>query len=343
MIEGQSALIVEADDPRPQQDAGSVAIEDLRWGLSELGYETRLVTETRPKDLTDALAKYFDLVFLSRPSTFLRNYPLVRRGNNRVVYFAHDLHYLRLSLGQALGEKMSSIAPTVMKSVEGFCFISADMVLLPTDGEVAIVSEQWPSAIARRMNYFAMDTSDVKKSFLSSHGLVFIGSRDHAPNRDGLAWFLSEVWPIILAELPEITFTVIGDWQGQFGHCKNVTFLGRVSATDAANAMSVARVGIAPLRYGAGLKRKTLHYLAAGLPVVTTNFGLQGLEDAVSIKPAAVIAHDPREWASRVLEVHSREDLWTEVSQNALRYVATRFSRSSYLRDLSAAVGHAVP
>ena len=342
MTRTQSALIVDAGSPTPENDAGSVAVGYLEWGLAELGFQTRLAAEARPRDLQEALARNYDVVVLSRPSTYLRNHSLINREKTKVLYFAHDLHFVRLSLGQALGENSGSLGPRVMKSVEAFCFSSADLVLLPTEEEVAVVHETWPDVSARRINYFAMEPVDERPSFASSHGLVFIGSREHAPNRDGLAWFFEEVWPGVVGEAPDITLTLIGDWASDFEQVHNVRVLGNVSDSEVDVAMSAARIGIAPLRYGAGMKRKTLHYFAAGLPVVSTDFGLEGIRATHVPEPAAVIARSSDEWVARLLELHAQESRWNELSRNAKRHVSACFSNEAYLSDLSVALQDAL-
>ena len=58
-----------------------------------------------------------------------------------------------------------------------------------------------------------------------------------------------------------------------------VEFTGVIGDPELDTVLARARVGLAPLSFGAGMKRKTLHYLSHGLPVVGTAFAVQGLAD----------------------------------------------------------------
>jgi glycosyltransferase involved in cell wall biosynthesis len=108
---------------------------------------------------------------------------------------------------------------------------------------------------------------------------LFVGHFDHAPNIDGLRWLVEHVWPGVVAERPEARLTVIGtratDEVRGFGSRPGVRVLGYVP--DVAPFLQRARLSVAPLRYGAGMKGKVVEAMAWGVPVVTTSVGAQGL------------------------------------------------------------------
>jgi glycosyltransferase involved in cell wall biosynthesis len=109
--------------------------------------------------------------------------------------------------------------------------------------------------------------------------LLFVGGFKHAPNVDGIGWFVRDCWPSIQARVPEAELVVIGgDAPASvlaLSAVPGVKLTGWVP--DTAPFLDAAAVSIAPLRFGAGMKVKVIEALAAALPVVTTAFGAQGL------------------------------------------------------------------
>jgi glycosyltransferase involved in cell wall biosynthesis len=85
-----------------------------------------------------------------------------------------------------------------------------------------------------------------------------------------------------------------------------------------------ARVFVAPLRYGAGLKGKILEALGRGIPLVTTSIGAEGigLEHGVT----AMIADDDNAFAEAVARLYNDRELWKRLRANALALVERDFS-----------------
>jgi glycosyltransferase involved in cell wall biosynthesis len=136
-------------------------------------------------------------------------------------------------------------------------------------------------------------------------GVVFVGSYHHEPNIDGLRWYRDSILPRV-SDLPH---TFIGN-----GAPPDIAelrgFVGGVD--DSAAFVRRARVSIAPLRYGAGLKGKVLEAMACGTPVVTTEIGDEGY--AAGAAGAAVVTSDPAEFAAAVRELATDRDRWVSMS-----------------------------
>jgi glycosyltransferase involved in cell wall biosynthesis len=91
-----------------------------------------------------------------------------------------------------------------------------------------------------------------------------------------------------------------------------------------------ARVMAAPLQYGAGMKGKVTQSLAAGLPVVTTPIGAEGLE-AVDGRDM-MIAEDPADLAERIVRLLEDDELWVRLSR-AGQDVAARLFSPAIMRE----------
>jgi glycosyltransferase involved in cell wall biosynthesis len=127
--------------------------------------------------------------------------------------------------------------------------------------------------------------------------LLFVGSAS-LHNVDGIAWFLAEAWPQIVAAHPAATLHVVGSVCGRLpGSWPGVTLRGELPTLDV--EYGEAAVVAVPLLAGSGMKVKAVEALAYGRPVLSTSIGVQGLE---SISPSPfVVADDADELARQAI------------------------------------------
>lgn len=160
--------------------------------------------------------------------------------------------------------------------------------------------------------------------------LVFLGS-DTLPNRDGLAWFLADIWPLLRRARPDLALDVIGSVGAAMAAPAGVRVHGRVPAL--APTLHRASLAIAPLRAGSGLKVKLLDYLAHGLGVVTTPAGAEGFAPGAPF----VIADGAERFAASVLAALAEPAAAREAA--ALDYVSRFHGAGACFAGLGAALG----
>ncbi len=85
-----------------------------------------------------------------------------------------------------------------------------------------------------------------------------------------------------------------------------------------------ARVFVAPLRFGAGIKGKVGEAMAHGIPVVTTSIGAEGFGLTHGLD--VMIGDDPAAFAAATAELYSDEELWQRVVENSRRRVEQHFT-----------------
>ena len=335
------AVIVEAGNPEPERDAGSRVVTDLKDGLTRLGYSVSIVREDIEGAIDSAVDKSPNFAVLSRPGTFLRTHTRFDRERTKVVYLAHDFHHLRMESGIEFSGFHTPRTARAMKMLERRCLSEADLTLFPTHEEAAHARSLSPGSNSRTINYYWFSGAEATSKISTSSRVVFVGSANHLPNRDGLMWFLEEVWPALIRKAPETELHLVGDWstipEESSLDSDSVTRHGHLSEESLSALMVGARVGIAPLRFGAGMKRKTLHYLSHGLPVVSTSWGVQGF--SLSDQRAGLfVSDDSKEWISALASLLDDDNLAQQMSQNAAMFIKHYFTLDIYLEKLRAAI-----
>lgn len=116
---------------------------------------------------------------------------------------------------------------------------------------------------------------------------VFLGNFRHPPNADAVRWLKHEGWPAIQAALPQnckdAQLHIYGAYPSrEFMDMDSPRTGFRVHGPtpDALQCLASARVSLAPLRFGAGIKGKIVESFWVGTPVVTTPIGAEGMTDS---------------------------------------------------------------
>jgi glycosyltransferase involved in cell wall biosynthesis len=333
-------LVVEPGVPRPTVDAGSRAIVDFVHGARELGLSAELGVESAPAQLETFVSRVPRAVVLSRPGTFLRNYHRFDSTQTRILYFAHDLHFERMRAGRRYRSPHSELAAGAMEVAEKECFRRANLTLVPTIDEEEAIRRLVPGANVQAFNYYWFAPSIPASDSCQTNRVVFVGSVDHAPNVDAVYWCLEEIWPRVLSSCDDAELALVGQWESILSaeEKRGVTVLGHLSDHALDKVLRESAVGIAPLRFGAGMKRKTVHYLSHGLPTVTTAFGIQGLSELASNTHGAFVADSADRIARHVVTLLTNEVRRKEMSTSATRFIASRFSKHAYLEGLKQAL-----
>jgi glycosyltransferase involved in cell wall biosynthesis len=157
--------------------------------------------------------------------------------------------------------------------------------------------------------------------------LVFVGSMDWMPNTDGVHYFVREILPLIRKSRPDCTLTVVGrkpspDIQALADADSRIRVTGTVP--DVRPCLWDSRVSIVPLRIGGGTRLKIYESMAAGVPVVSTTVGAEGLD--VTHPENIRLADTPNAFAAECLQLLSQPQDAARMAASALHLVTSRFS-----------------
>lgn len=155
--------------------------------------------------------------------------------------------------------------------------------------------------------------------------LVFNGSLTYDANYDAMAWFLTEVYPLLRAARPEVSLTITGSFDkvdlANLPLDESIRLTGYVN--DVRGHVAQAMIAIAPIRQGGGTRIKILEAMALGTPVVATTKGAEGL-DALDGEHL-LLADTPECFASAVIDLIGNADERARLARNARHLVEMRY------------------
>ena len=167
-----------------------------------------------------------------------------------------------------------------------------------------------------------------------SNSLVFSGALTYSANYDGLCYFLSEAYPLIVRAVPDVVLRVTGSTEGvdlaSLPVHPGVEYTGYVD--DIRPVIARSWVSVVPLRVGGGTRLKILEAMALGTPVVSTSKGAEGLY--VTDGESILIADDPAELAAKVVSLLRSSKQRDQLSAAGLRLVESGYDWSVVGQDL---------
>ena len=172
-------------------------------------------------------------------------------------------------------------------------------ILATSESDAALVREIAPGARVSVYPNAIPLVSEPAHSTSAPASIVFSGNMEYHPNIDAVRYFRSEVWPILRARHPELVWRLVGrnpQSVAAFTDDPRIVVVG--SVPDAISELAQSRIAIVPLRTGSGTRLKILEAWAAGLPVVSTWIGAEGL----GARPGEhlLISDSPAEFADAV-------------------------------------------
>jgi sugar transferase (PEP-CTERM/EpsH1 system associated) len=173
--------------------------------------------------------------------------------------------------------------------------------------------------------------------------LVYVGGMSYPPNVDAVLYFSKEIFPIILEEVPQARFMVVGGNPPpevlELDNKDHICITGYVE--DVREYVDRAQVAVIPLRSGGGTRLKILEAMAMGRPVVSTTVGCEGLD--VENGENILLADEPREFAADVVSLMRNPALLTRLAQNGRKLVEERYDWDCIADDLQSVYSGLVP
>jgi glycosyltransferase involved in cell wall biosynthesis len=165
-------------------------------------------------------------------------------------------------------------------------------------------------------------------SFEERAHFVFIGNFFHKPNVDAVLTLKNEIWTQIREQLPKAEIRIYGAYvnqQIQELYNKKEGFIVKGFAEDANEVVENAKVVLAPLNFGAGIKGKLTEAMLCGTPSVTTTIGVEGM--AGDFPWNGFVADDFSNFALKAVELYTNKPVWEQSQLNGVAIINSVYGK----------------
>lgn len=336
-------LLIDKCTPSPDRDAGSVVLLNLMLMLRHLGYQPTFIPDDNyaylepytplcqslgieclyAPDVTDVRQHVrkqghrYDLVILFRPDLTSTHLNTIRKycPEAKVIYYPHDLHFIRMEReGKLLNKRQLVNYAEKSRITELANSEQTDCTIVVSTSERDQLQALLPKA---RVNFlplvFSEQNDTQNRPVFGSHDMVFIGNFNHTPNGDAVRWFAKDILPLILNQLPDARFHIVGaNPPKDIAELASQSIIIHGFVEDLDSLLSSMNVSVVPLRFGAGMKGKVGSALRCGLPVISTSIGCEGM--SLETGDGTIIADSLEAFSESVIQALTSETLWNALS-----------------------------
>jgi glycosyltransferase involved in cell wall biosynthesis len=250
----------------------------------------------------------------------------------RIVY---NWHNIESELMDRYSTRERSIPKRIYASVTAGRLRTAEEHILRTAYGHVVCSEREQVQLLRRVPEarIAVVGNGVDVGFYGApsvetttpNRIVFVGSMDYHANVDAAVWFSRDIWPYVLERFPHWRLTLVGSNPAAavsaLASQPGIEVTGTVP--DVRPYYREAMAAVVPLRTGGGTRLKILEAMAAGVPVVSTALGAEGLD--VSPGRNILMAEKEKDWLLALASISDGSSLRSTLISEGQRLVATRY------------------
>lgn len=179
--------------------------------------------------------------------------------------------------------------------------------------------------------YASPDSKSIP-SFDEREGLIFIGNFLHRPNVDAISFFTQNIWPTIRNQIQGIQCHIYGAYSPVNMTSQNgIVWHGAVDSID--DIVSRAKVNLAPLRFGAGLKGKVIEAMRNGLPSVMTEIAAEGIFG--DFDSQLMVAKNWSHFTDMVVDLYTKPERWYAAQSVGFDILRHRFDQSIYAQQFA--------
>lgn len=359
-LEKNKKIVIVIDDTVPQYDfnAGGKTLISYINIYQKLGYEVKFLpddflkrepytTNLEKKGVEVLYGKFWkknyttwlyknkeniEFVMLNAPRS-VKYIDFFRKCiKTNVLYYDMDIYFIREKLRYDVTKNKKYLRESKYhKIIEKKLFKSADAVLT--------VSEKENIFIRKFVNkhevftipcYVYSNFLDINYIANNRKNLLFVGGESQQANLDGIQWFIEKIFPLVYKCNKNIKIYIVGSYNSKFikqYQDNNIIFVKKVDDEELQNLYLSSKIALAPLRFGAGVKGKVVEAMYYGVPIVSTNFGVEGLMPG--FEEFITVSNTEQDFANSVLNLYDDNISLEKFSALSLKYSKEHFSFES--------------
>lgn len=254
----------------------------------------------------------------------------------------HSLRQARLDAVKATGDAQQAEKMSLLAQREIAAILRSDITLIISQAEYTLLTDFY-RVPSQQLFYFPLKAGaplSNAPAFSERKGIVTIGNFRHAPNWDAVLQLKQTIWPAISKVLPDTSLHIYGAYPPKKAtqlHNPKQGFYVEGWADDAYDVIKHAKLLIAPLRFGAGIKGKLLDAMRCHTPTLTSWIGAEGIlsEGESHEQWGGAICASPDEYATQARRLCTDETQWKIASDKGAELLLA-FGKSARVPTLNA-------
>jgi len=239
--------------------------------------------------------------------------------------------------GSSISTIYTEMATGDLAQREVAALFRSDLNLMTSDVEMQLLSSQFavPESLLHWCPLMVEGAACEPGSFDDRAHFLSIGNFRHAPNWDAVLWMKNAIWPLIRQQLPKAQLHIYGSYtppKATALHNAAQGFHVMNWAEDALQVMAQARVCLAPLRFGAGIKGKLIDAMLCGTPSVTTPIGAEAMSGEHPWP--GLIASSAEDIANAAVRLYQDRALWDQAQQAGTTLLQARYQHEQHCASL---------
>ena len=249
-----------------------------------------------------------------------------------------DLHFLRKAREVAYKQNRELVFEDYISDIfkrEMASIYRCDLTLLISEYEMQLATETFKidASMLYYLPFLSEDVNTNVTKFENRQHFVSIGNFLHEPNWQTVL-ALKKYWKSIKKQLPEAELHVYGAYVSEKAkqlHNEKEAFLIKGRAESVADVYSKAKILLAPIPYGAGLKGKLFEAMQLGLPSITTKIGAEAMNGNLDWN--GFISSDEADFVKKAVELYTNKSLWETAQKNGYEIIEKRFKKELFATD----------
>lgn len=249
-----------------------------------------------------------------------------------------DLHFLRKAREIAFKQNRELVFEDYISDVfkrEMASIYRCDLTLVISEYEMQLATETFKidSSILNYLPFLSQDVNPNIPKLEERNHFVSIGNFLHEPNWQTVL-ALKKCWKSIKKQLPSAELHVYGAYVSEKAkqlHNEKEGFLIKGRAENVADVYSKAKILLAPIPYGAGLKGKLFEAMQLGLPSITTKMGAEAMNGNLDWN--GFITSDEDDFIEKAVELYTNKNVWETAQKNGYEIIEKRFKKELYETD----------
>lgn len=298
--------------------------------------------DTRKISMIDA--GDYDYIILSNLVTSTVIDKIVRKDNNRIVFFEADslsMYYSRNAKNSKniIKKLYCKAQELIVKNFEGQIYRSAYKTIFVSEVDRAYARAFCSEGDMETVKIAVKEYPEIKKHEISDIcNIGFSGIMDYEPNILAVEYIINNIMPVLDSTGLSYRMHIIGknpkkEWlDNAYYNEGKLVITGFLD--DIESYISQMDIYISPLFLGSGMKNKILQAMAIGVPLIASKVSVEGIDELIDKENILLCNDDPQKWTELVSKLYSDKQLRLSFTEKCRNIIKQNYSWSNVAKKM---------